>query len=241
MYIFTFMEYVNAFELPEDSCVYAIICLNTEQFYIGSSLRGGKKRFKEHSDYLAKRKHANFHLQNAYDNKFQLIFIPFLLISQNQLLIKEQEYLDLFFDKGIKCMNLLPKAFSWLGYKHTQESKDKISRANKGRKLPGVSLSWKTRIVSQATREKLSIARKGKSIPNKRKGLPGKPHTIETKEKLSKLNKKYYDLISPNGILIKIFGIVDFANKNELDAGALIKVAKGKQKQHKGWKCFYSS
>lgn len=63
------------------------------------------------------------------------------------------------------------------GVSHSQETKDKISKANKGRKLPSMSEEAKT---------KISEGNKGKTPWNKNKKVP---HREETKAKISIANK----------------------------------------------------
>ena len=62
------------------------------------------------------------------------------------------------------------------GKLHSQETKDKISKANKGKRL------------SQETKDKISKANKGKFV-GENSPLFGKPKSQETKDKISKANK----------------------------------------------------
>lgn len=63
-----------------------------------------------------------------------------------------------------------------LGYNHTKEACEKISKTHKGK------------FVSEETRKKLSISLKGRVPHNK-----GKQHSPETRKKISEANKRYYE------------------------------------------------
>lgn len=231
------MQLFNPFDLDlNTSIIYAIIDLPNDRFYIGSSVRGAKHRLKEHLRALQKHTHANHWLQASFDSS-SLLFVPFHLVNPSQSIAIEQQYLNEFFDRQIRCMNLLAKADSWLGKKHTEESKGKISKANKGRKLPAIAEANRNRVISGETREKLRKARQGKKIDSANfKGFQGH-HSEKTKLHLSQYGRKNYRLCSPDGIVFVVKGLLDFCRSNCLDASALIKVGQGKQKTHKGWTC----
>lgn len=111
--------------------------------------------------------------------------------NEYENLIKNIEYTD---EYRKKISEKLKGNKIWLGKTHTEETKKKISEANKGK------------IVSKETREKQSIARKGKPQPqvsqankkriltteyreNLAKGQRGRKHTEETKKKMSLNNR----------------------------------------------------
>jgi len=128
------------------------------------------------------------------------------------------------------------------GHKCSEEQKRKISNANKGN------------ILSEETKRKMSVAHKGKK------------HTEETKRKISNANKnricseeskkkisethtgsknfraKKYIIITPDNEEMRIHGIADFCRnytKEKLNYKILIRVAQGKQKHHRGYRCKY--
>lgn len=69
------------------------------------------------------------------------------------------------------------------GEKMTQEQKDKIGKANKGKGAPLGHMAG--HIVSAETRAKISAANKGRPVWNKGMKLPSRPMTEEVKKKLS--------------------------------------------------------
>jgi group I intron endonuclease len=95
----------------------------------------------------------------------------------------ERHWIEKCRDLGIKLTNLLDggEGGSVPGRKHSKETREKMSRAQKGR--PGVS-------PSQETREKIRKALKGRKLPpehckNISEGQIGQTHSEETKKKIS--------------------------------------------------------
>ena len=77
------------------SCIYQILNLENEKFYIGHS-QDYDTRWYEHKRRLIKNRHENQHLQlawNKYGEKaFEFIVIE--LVSTENLLIREQYWID---------------------------------------------------------------------------------------------------------------------------------------------------
>lgn len=118
--------------------IYKITCLSNNKLYIGSS-KNIEKRFKTHINQLNKNKHINEHLQSAWNlygqNNFLFEIIEICEISN--LLIREQYWLDLIksYDRKIG-FNACVKSDRPLGYKHNNISKEKMSKAKLGKKIP---------------------------------------------------------------------------------------------------------
>lgn len=55
------------------------------------------------------------------------------------------------------------------------------------------------------------------------------------KENIVKASAKKYKFISPSGEVVNIYNLSLFCANNALDPSAMVKVNKGKFKQHKGW------
>lgn len=124
-----------------------------------------------------------------------------------------------------KCGDLAPN----YGRKFSKSTKLKMSKSQMGK-----NNSFYGRRHSEATKLSMSINRSGEKSP-----LFGKHMSQSTKDKISKGNSKKYSIITPDGKCIDIVGICKFSKTNNLDAGSLIKCAKGVYKQHKGYKCQY--
>ena len=71
---------------------------------------------------------------------------------------------------------------------------------------------------SQEVRNKISKSKKGKFVPQ--------PNQMKT-----------YEVIRPNGEILIIKGLNEFCKNEGIDASNMCNVAKGKFKQHKGYKC----
>jgi group I intron endonuclease len=133
--------------------------------YFKSALKKyGKENFKREILEFFPTKQEAFNAQEKY-------IIQFNTISPNGYNISPVGGCSC----GIKC--------------HSDESKQKISKGNKGQKRTTetklkLSIKGKERIVSEETKKKISDANKGKISPMK-----GKTHTLESKEKMSIGNK----------------------------------------------------
>lgn len=103
-------------------------------------------------------------------------------------------------------------------------------------------------------KEKQRSARKGKPsiLPpehyqKQAEKFKGVPRSQEVRNKISKSKKgkfvpqpnqmKNYEVIRPNGEILIIKGLNEFCKNEGIDASNMCNVAKGKFKQHKGYKC----
>ena len=114
-----------------NSGIYKIINIKTNEIYIGSSINL-KKRKSDHFYLLRKNKHTNKHLQNSFnkhgENSF--LFIILELCEKNICLLLEQKYID-----DLKpIFNINPKAGNSLGIKHSKETIEKIRKTQTGKK-----------------------------------------------------------------------------------------------------------
>ncbi len=126
--------------------IYKITNLVNCKFYIGSAKYfAGRKG--EHLSLLRKGKHHNKHLQSSYnkygEDKFEFNIIEYT--TKEKLIEREQYYLDTLQPQ----YNFLKVAYSSLGFKHTEECKNKMSISRKGKQN---SLGRK---LSEETKEKI--------------------------------------------------------------------------------------
>jgi len=112
--------------------IYKIMSIKfPNRIYIGSS-KNIKHRWVCHKSELATNTHANKKLQN-HCNKYGIDDLKFVIIYNcdiSELINMEQFYLDsqkIYF-------NILQKAHSIEGYRHTLETRKKLSEINKGKK-----------------------------------------------------------------------------------------------------------
>lgn len=125
--------------------IYKILNKINGKVYIGSTAKSFYHRWHVHKSNLKKNTHHCTYLQNAWnkygEENFEFHIIKefsvedFPNISYKELNIKileiEQSYLDEYKNK----YNILSKAGSSLGSKHTEESKLKMSLLKKGKPL----------------------------------------------------------------------------------------------------------
>lgn len=169
------------------SGIYKITNRTTGKFYVGSSC-DVKHRMSKHRSCLRRGVHHSQHLQRAW-NKYGEDDFSFLLIEEvdvDSLFLVEQKYLD---DLN-PAYNVCPNADGKRGYKHSEETKNKISKSLMGHKsgFTGKKHSEETRkkMSEIHTGKKMSMAMKAKM----RKRQLGKKQSEEVRRKISNTLKK---------------------------------------------------
>jgi hypothetical protein len=122
----------------------------------------------------------------------------------------------------------------------SEEHRRKISEANKLK--PPISeetrkkmSEWQIgRIFSEQSKMKMSESRTGE-----KNHFYGKKHTEQSRMKMSDSQSKDWNIIDPDGNESIIKNLREFCRNNNLNPGHMVNVAKGKYKQHKGYKCYY--
>lgn len=153
--------------------------------YIGSTMNL-QHRWLEHLSALRHSVHCNRHLQAAFrkygESAFTFVTLEFVE-KASQLIPREQHYLDTLNPK----YNIARTAGSRLGCRHTNETKQKLSKANMGKRNPnyGKPRSEETkRKMSEAwtleRRLARSEAQSGEQSPSY-----GKSPSLETRRKIS--------------------------------------------------------
>lgn len=216
--------------------VYKITNLISGNFYIGSSSHNLKIRKRRHFDDMRKGIHHNLPLQNAYnkvgsDNlKFEILCFT----KKEETLAVEQLYIDWFKPSynickearsvsGLKrsevfceeIKNRMKGNSIWKGRVHTEEAKNKISEANKGR------LPYNTgKKRDEATKLKISLSNKGS-----KRSLDQK-----IKMSISAHNKKEVINLS-TGVVFE--SVKEACNCHNLNYSYIIQVLSGKIKTNK--------
>jgi group I intron endonuclease len=183
------------------SGIYAIHSSINGRTYIGHS-SDIRRRWIDHRKGLRRGNHDNPHLQNAWDKYGEEAF-EFVVLEEcavEKLLEREQYHLDQYPD-NYNCALI---AKSMLGYKHTAETRAKISAARKGSKASpetrakiSKSLIGNTRgNPSPETLENLHRSNIGSKRSPETKAristaLKGRKHSDETKAKISVARKAY--------------------------------------------------
>lgn len=138
-------------DLKNKSGTYHILNLVNKKLYIGST-NNLYKRMYEHYNNLIQNKHPNKHLQNAW-NKYGEDNFRFFVNGINEdvsnLISDEQFRIDLFVKHSPDLLyNINLTAGSVLGFKHSNETKKKLSESHLGKK------------PSEETRKRMSITRR---------------------------------------------------------------------------------
>lgn len=191
------------------SGIYKILNKTNGKFYIGSAVNI-KVRWYQHKWYLNNGNHHNLYLQRAWNlNKDDFEFITLELCKN--IREREQHWIDLLKPD----YNLAPTAGSLLNYKHSEETKRKMSedrkgnQNNKGKKhseetKKRISEGNKGKIFSIESRAKMSAAQKRKKVSAEGRANIGaassrRTHSEETKAKMrasSKLRWQKYHAIN---------------------------------------------
>jgi group I intron endonuclease len=191
--------------------IYKIVNKNNNNNYYGSAQISLFQRWKDHKRDLKRGIHKNKHLQSAWNLygadafKFEII----LECPPEECLMYEQMCLDLYWDNCVNCYNIEQAVgYPMLGRHHTEETKQRISKAQKGRPSPlkgrkgkphtdstkkKMSETRKGRVLTKEHRQKLSEAGKGHkhSEETKQKMRDAKKHiSAETRNKLSEANRR---------------------------------------------------
>ncbi len=118
--------------------VYQIRCTVDGHFYVGGAYADFQRRWKDHRDNLRKGTHGNRHLQSAWnlhgENNFE--FEVMERCPPDDVLEREQAWIDANFDGSVICYNICPVAQSRLGVPHSEETIQRLRDWNTGRVMP---------------------------------------------------------------------------------------------------------
>ena len=166
-----------------DPVIYAIINVVNEKHYVGQA-SDKLKRFREHKKTLRGNYHCNVLLQRAFnkyeEDKFIFVVLENLL-SCDQLNAREQHWIDLLKPE----YNLAPVAGSLLGYKHSEEARENMSKAHIGKSHH--SEEEKQKRAERMKGNKFAVGQKQTAahIEARAKVLRGRPVSRETRNKRS--------------------------------------------------------
>jgi len=195
-------------------------------------------RCNAHFALLRRGVHDNIYLQNAWnkygESSFEFVIIEYVMPFM--CLDREQYWLDKLkpFGKiGYNGNRIADKPPSAKGRTASTSTRQKISESAKN-KPP----------VSDETRQKLSNAHKGKPLTKEHRqkmseARKGRIHNAEARQKMSEAGSRYYIITNPDGIEFDVVGLKQFCIANSLYQSCMTRVAQGKVRQHKGWKCRY--
>lgn len=232
-------------------------------FYVGKTenlkgrMKGHKKELKK-GNKTYKYNKIRFLMKNGITPKLNIVSLNLTKEEANK---KEKWFIQKLVSMGIKLTNMtkggeggdtftnnpnkekIRKILKELppnrkGVKLSEETKAKISKSKKGKKLNPLSEETKKKISEKKKGLKFSLNHKKKlSIARKKRII-----TLETRLKTSqtskgKINTKKYKLIDPLGnIYITKEGLSKFCEEHNLISANLHKVLKKEREHHKYWK-----
>lgn len=175
----------------KSSGIYAIVNKINDKMYVGSSVILQQRKGKHLWD-LRNNKHANRYLQFAF-NKYKETNFEFKILEVveniNNLVSREQYWIDFYNCVVPNGYNLAPFAISQLGFKHSNQTKALISKIQIGK------------TASNKTKLKMSITRSGRTqteewvknrVESRRRTNPPKekPVKVKTKRIISQAHKE---------------------------------------------------
>lgn len=131
-----------------NSGVYWIKNIINNKVYIGSTISFSKRK-SQHLSELRNNKHRNIYLQrsfNKYGNNNFIFEILEFVNNIDNLLVREQDWID-FYKNRNKLINVNFKANAKYGFRHKQETKEKLRNISLGRKHSSKDIE-KMRIIA---------------------------------------------------------------------------------------------
>lgn len=170
--------------------VYAIRCIANGKRYVGSAARSFRYRWMKHQTQLRAGTHHSKPLQSAWDKYGEagFVFEIFVECEPVECVTREQQFIDDYKTTNRSHgYNVCPLAGSSRGYKHTEETRKKLSENGRGR------------VRSVETRAKMSAVQVGRKRPpfsdewkaNLGNATRGIKRSQETRAKMSASMKRY--------------------------------------------------
>jgi group I intron endonuclease len=212
---------------------------NPNKFYIGSAASKGKRkhtsgiyiRWLKHLNELKYGTHHSKYLQNIV-NKYGIDGLRFKIVEiclPDICIQREQYYLDTL----NPVFNSCKIAGNSSGYKHTLETKKKMSDQRIGKKRKPMSLETKKKISNSAKKRDLSYLRTPEILEKKSKKLKGKA----LPDFIYKARRKPVQQLDKNGKLIREYISTKEASFiTKIDRASINKAALGQRPTAGGFK-----
>jgi group I intron endonuclease len=237
--------------------IYKILNTHTNRIYIGQASRF-ERRWADHTNNLRKDKHCNRFFQNDFNKCKEEVgnddFLVFEVLevmegsSRRERTLREQYWLDQYYDQQKQCYNLkakaqgMPKCVSedhsermrklW----KTKEHKEKCAKATKEWwSNPENKAQW-LKINTENTKDperraKVSASTKAYNATTKGK----KAKSAYMKKLWTKRAKDFGTVVSPDGKEYNVTNISRFAKAHGLPHGNFSQVIYGKRNECHGW------
>jgi len=210
------MKYIN--NLKSKTGIYVITNDIDARIYIGSAT-SFKQRYAVHKKKIIQNEGCNPKLKN-FANKYGIEHLTFSAVhacEKDELLKVEQLYLDIFQPFDDNGFNIARKAGSPIGYKHTQEAKDKM----KGRPGP----RW-----NEEQKKHFSEMKKGKKMNDSVKEKIRESYTGKTKPVM---------VYNENGFITEYASAMEAAIQMNIPKMLIKNCLQGKSKTAKGYVFIY--
>ena len=192
--------------------IYCYHCISTGKKYIGQT-DNEKRRKYEHSSYYNKKYRDNKFYRAVKKYGWENFIYGIIENANIETLDAQEIYFINFYNTYKNGYNSSIGGKTTRGYKHTEETKRKISESRKEKNYK-----------QKHTEETKQLLREMKL---------GLKHSEESKQKMRKYKIKYlYEIKSPEGKIYIIDSLNHFCKLNGLDSSAMLKVCSGKQSSH---------
>ena len=169
---------------------YLLHHLRSDCVYIGST-KNVRDRYNRHLSDLRANKHASKRLQELYDADSWVVIYFKPCKDRDQAFAEEQSLLDKYMGKPY-VVNRAPTATSQKGFKHSEETKQKMAVKRNTPELRAlISKLHKGRVLTEEHRSKIARAGLGRPVSEKNKAITsalfkGKKRTPEVTANIRK-------------------------------------------------------
>jgi group I intron endonuclease len=236
--------------------IYKIVNVLNNRIYVGSAILL-QRRYASHISCLNRNRHGNSYLQNDWNKCGSEAFEFHLLEAVEKaedLLTKENHWLNVYFDNKHTCYNICPVAGNTTGVFHSQQTKEKMLSIARKKAAPWQILSpdnvlYTVNGVRSFCKEhgldrgalirikfKKSMSHKGWRLPEN-KDYTGDLEQI--KKMVSMRSAKTYDLvlIHENGEECgPIHNVKSWSEQRGLNYHVVHALIRGSCKSYKGWR-----
>lgn len=239
------------------SCIYLWHNTKTDTIYIGQTSKTFEHRKRQHINNLRADRHANRHLQRAFNKYGETAFeVDTLEEIDNPAILEDAEYfwINYFRSIGAELYNIAPVGKSLRGVKRSDEYKQKVGAKKKQdwqnpeyreKVVSAMKAAPKSkRIYTEEDRQKRRERFSGENNPyygkygaeHPRHGTKCTPeHTAKRVESFCK--KDHGSVIAPDGTVYHIgFNLNEFCRQHNLTRANMSKMLSGERATCKGWK-----
>lgn len=217
--------------------IYAIHNKVSDRYYIGSSTNVYLRRISHIAKLRNKDKNCNRHLQASWDkygeDAFEFLVLECCESTQETLEELENKWMDVYRNDGYVLYNVRPAANVNNGIKHSEEACKKKAEITKQH---WTNDEYREKVIAGIAEYWTEEQRKELAEKNRGRKLPDSAYINSAKAKALT-----YRIIYPNGDEEVITNLSDFCRKHKLDVSEMVKVARGKARHHKKFRCQYAN